>query len=388
MKIALAHKRLELRGGTERVLFRTAEGLRDRGHEVHLFCHQFPIAPPAGVWAHNVPGISRPRSLRALTFALFAPRTIAKHDFDVVMSFDRILGQDIFRSGGGPRKLLLNKMKNQAGALRKLWYWIGPYYYLTVCLERLQVRKNRSGKVIAICDQVKREFMELYGMPEDRIVVIHNGVDSVRFNPRRRAHEGRKVREELGIPAEAPVVLFVGTGFRRKGLGRLLALWKQHELPGVVLLIVGNDARLARYRKRWRDHSRVIFAGPQSKVEDYYACADLLVLPAVQEAFGNVVLEALSSGLPVVASAEVGAMNVMSGLLAEGIVPHPDDPAELRAKILAMLDRTRWPLLAREARLAAEKYTWDKYLDRVEATLLDCCRQPFRATHQVAANLR
>ena len=49
MKIALVHKRLELRGGTERVLYRTAEGLRDRGHEVHLFCQQFRVPIPQGV---------------------------------------------------------------------------------------------------------------------------------------------------------------------------------------------------------------------------------------------------------------------------------------------------------------------------------------------------
>ena len=388
MKIALAHKRLELRGGTERVLYRTAEGLRDRGHEVHLFCHQFPIAPPTGVRAHRVPGISRPRSLRALTFAVLAPKTIAKHEFDVVMSFDRTLAQDIFRSGGGPRQLLLEKMKKHSGLLRKLWYSVSPYYYLTVRLERIQVSNNRSGKVIAICDQVKREFIELYDMPEKQIVVIHNGVDAVRFNPRRRANEGRRVREELGIPSDAPVVLFVGTGFRRKGLNRLLRLWKRRELPGAYLVVVGNDVRLARYRKRWSGEDKVIFVGPQPKVEDYYACGDVLVLPAVQEAFGNVVLEALSSGLPVVGSAEVGAMNGMSGLLAEGIVSDPDDPAELRAKILAMLDPIRWPQYTREARQTAEKYTWDKYLDQIEQTLFDCSRQAFSSTNPLAANSR
>jgi UDP-glucose:(heptosyl)LPS alpha-1,3-glucosyltransferase len=376
MKIALAHKRFELRGGTERVLYRTAEGLRDRGHEVHLFCHQFPVPPPLGVWAHKVPGVSRPRSLRALTFALSAPKAIAKHGCDVVLSFDRILGQDLFRSGGGPRKLLLKKLKNQAGPLRKLWYSISFYYHLTVALEALQLKNNRSGKIIAICEQVKREFIQIYGMAEQQIVVIHNGVDTVRFNPQRRANEGKKLREELGIPVDAKVVLFVGTGFRRKGLYRLLELWERRDLPGVHLLVVGNDARLARYRNQWNGQREVIFAGPQGKVEDYYACADLFVLPAIQEAFGNVVLEAMASGLPGVASAEVGAMDGITGPLADGIVANPDDPEELKTKILAILNRDDWSLLAREARSTAEKFTWDNYLDRLEQMLVECCRRP------------
>jgi UDP-glucose:(heptosyl)LPS alpha-1,3-glucosyltransferase len=170
-------------------------------------------------------------------------------------------------------------------------------------------------------------------------------------------------------------VLFVGTGFRRKGLDRVVGLWGRHQLPGVYLLVVGQDARLPYYRMLWSREKEVIFAGPRENVEDYYACADLLVLPAIQEAFGNVVLEAMAAGLPVVTVAGVGAMDGVDGALKEGILANPDDASELKAKILRMLDRSRWSLLAREARKTAEKYTWDKYLDRVEQTLLQCANQ-------------
>ena len=374
MKIGLAHKRLELRGGTERVLYRTAEGLRDRGHEVHLFCQQFRIPPPPGVTAHYVPGISRPRSLRALTFAMIAPKIIAKHSCDVVISFDRILTQDIIRSGGGPRKILLKKMQQHAGIFRRVWYSIGLYNRLIVHIENLQVRGNKSGKIIVVSEQTKREFMDLYEIPEKQAVVIHNGVDSIRFNPQRRLKEGKTLRRELKISSDAPVVLFVGTGFRRKGLQRLLCLWEQDELPGVYLLVVGNDARLSKYRRRWSKKKEVIFVGPQGNVEDYYACANLLVLPAIQEGFGNVVLEAMASGLPVVAADKIGAMDVFSGGLRDGIVSNPDDPAELKSIILHMLDPSRWSVLSREARKTAEIYTWDNYFDRIEQTLLECSR--------------
>ncbi len=375
MKIALVHKRLELRGGTERVLYRTAEGLRDRGHEIHLFCQLFRIPPPPGVWAHRVPGFSRPRSVRVLTFAMIAPKVIAKHNCDVIVSFDRILTQDTFRTGGGPRKILLAKMKRHGSLVRKLWYSISLYNYLTVRIENLQVRGNKSRKIIAVSEQTKREFMELYDIPEEQIVVIHNGVDSVRFNPQRRLNEGKKLREHLNIPSDAPVVLFVGTGFRRKGLHRVLGLWEGYELPGVYLLVVGHDARLSYYRRRWSRENEVIFAGPQEKVEDYYACANLLILPAIQESFGNVVLEAMASGLPVVTVPGVGAMDHVNGALTDGILSNPDDPAELKTKILQMLDPARWSLLAREARETAEKYTWDNYLDRVEQTLRECTKR-------------
>jgi len=203
-------------------------------------------------------------------------------------------------------------------------------------------------------------MMEAYGVPEEKLVVIYNGVDHERFHPRLRFEEGRKIREQLGIPLDDPVVLFVGTGFRRKGLDRLLHLWDSREFQGTYLLIVGNDAKLAYYRDRWR-RREIIFVGAQSAVEDYYAAADLLVLPSIQEAFGNVVLEALASGLPVVTIPEVGAAEEIEGDLRDGIIVNADDPEELKDRILRLLSKSRWPLLSKAARNVAERYSWDKY---------------------------
>jgi UDP-glucose:(heptosyl)LPS alpha-1,3-glucosyltransferase len=309
-----------------------------------------------------------------LTFAFFAPRIIAQHDCDVVMSFDRIVKQDIIRSGGGPRKKLLEKLKSHSGFLKRFWYTVSLYHQLVVWIERLQVRGNKSGRIIAVCEQSKGEFTDVYGISDDQVVVVHNGVDCQRFHPRRREHEGRELRQRWNIPSDASVVLFVGTGFRRKGLDRMLELWAQNQLPGVYLLIVGNDAHLASYRKRWKDRREVIFAGPQDDVENYYASADLFVLPALQEAFGNVVLEALASGMPVVTVPGVGAMDRINGRLSQGILSDPYDPKELKAKILQMLNRSQWPSLAREAREAAETFTWENYLDQVERMLFECRR--------------
>jgi UDP-glucose:(heptosyl)LPS alpha-1,3-glucosyltransferase len=375
MKIALAYKRFELRGGTERVLYLTAEGLRDRGHEVHLFCQKFHIPPPSGVLGHRVPGFAWPRTVRLLTFALLAPRVIAKYDCDVVMSFDRMVGQDIFRSGGGPHKIFLKKMTRNKGFWKALWYYMSSYHRLALLIEKRQLSPNASRKIIAVSDQTKQEIIDSYNVADDKVVVIHNGVDHERFHPRRRMDAGKRVRNALSIPGDAPVVLFLGTGFKRKGLGRLLRLWARSDLPGIYLLVVGNDAKLAAYRKQWSREKRVIFVGPQSNVEDYYAAANLLVLPSVQEAFGNVVLEALASGLPVITVPGVGAMDQVEGELRDGILINPDDPRELKTKILRLLEPTRWSSLSRKARQMAEKYTWTAYLDEIEKSLYDCCHK-------------
>ena len=139
MKIALAHRQLELKGGTERVLYRTAEGLRDRGHEVHLFCGAFRIPPPPGVAAHRVPCLHWPRTLRLLSFAFWAPKVMARFQCDVVMSFTRMVKQDIFRSGGGPHRAFIDKMMRSSGILRRLWYRLSPYHRCVLAIERRQL---------------------------------------------------------------------------------------------------------------------------------------------------------------------------------------------------------------------------------------------------------
>ena len=371
MKIALAHKRWDLRGGTERVFLQTAIGLRDRGHEVHLFCLKFCTPVPHGVHIHRVPGLSWPRTARLLTFGLIAPKCIARLGCDVTMSFDRIVKQDLFRSGGGAHKIFLAKMQDHSGRLKSLWYKLSPYHRLALAIEKRQLGPAGSWKIIAVCEQIRREMIRAYGIAESRIEVIHNGVDHNRFTPTRRPECVKRIRAEFGIPEEARIILFVGTGFRRKGLDRLLRLW-QHDAPAnCYLLVVGKDAQLASYRKAWRENSQVIFAGPRPDVEDFYAGADLLALPSVQEAFGNVVLEGLACGLPVLTVAGVGALDKANEALREGILDDPDDTNEIRAKIMRLTNPLRWPLLSRQARAVAEKYSWEGYLDRVEALLSD-----------------
>ncbi|HEY1267264.1 MAG TPA: glycosyltransferase family 4 protein [Candidatus Binatia bacterium] len=374
MKIGLAHKRLELRGGTERILYRTAEGLRDRGHEVHLFCGEFVIDPPAGTFGHRVPSMRWPRTARLLTFAYFAPGFIGRYGCDVVVSFDRMVAQDIFRSGGGPHRTFLEKMRRAENLPRKLWYGLAPYHRLLLAVERRQMGDGGSKKIIAVCDRIGREIADAYHIANGKVVVLHNGVDLDRFDPKRRDNEGRKLRDSLNISSKARVVLFVGTGFRRKGLDRLLRLWDSGGFENIYLLVVGNDSKLSYYRNRWT-RKEIIFAGPQPLVENYYAAADLLVLPSIQEAFGNVALEALASGVPVVASDGVGALDQASEDLRQGLLGDVENSEELKSKILSLLDPDRWPELSRSARRTAERYSWENYFSALERVMNQVARE-------------
>jgi len=371
VKIALAHKRLDLRGGTERDFFRTAEGLRDLGHEVHLFCGEFDIPPPADTFAHTVPIVPLGRTARLLSFATRGPAVIRSHRCDVVVGFGRMVAQDVVRSEGGSHRVFLEKMKRGEGGLRRLWHDLSVYHRSVLAVERRQFGAGNFKKILAISEEVKRELAATYEVPEEKIAVIHSGVDHQRFHPRNRAGARERIRKEWRIPAAAPLALFVGNGFQRKGLDRIVRAWESEALAGVHLLIVGDDAGRSRYAS-WAEKAapgRIAFAGRQAAVEDFYAAADLLLLPAYQEAFGNVVLEALASGIPVVASRTVGAVEVLTGPLREGILADDDDREELARKILRMFEAARSSEVERAARETAERHSWPRYFQDLESHL-------------------
>jgi len=252
-----------------------------------------------------------------------------------------------------------------------VWHRVSVYHRSVLAVERRQFAPANFKKILAISHEVKRELTTAYGVPERKIAVVHSGVDHERFRPGRRKEARERIDKEWGIPAATALALFVGNGFQRKGLDRILKAWETRSLSGVYLLIVGDDAARSRYVS-WAKQvapGRIFFAGRQASVEDYYAAADLLLLPAFQEAFGNVVLEALASGIPVVTSRAVGAAEVLTGGLEEGILTDADDPQELARKILKMTDASRFPGLSRAAREIAERHSWRRYFQEVEGHL-------------------
>ena len=376
MKIALVHKRLDRQGGTERDLFRTAEGLRDLGHEVHLLCSEYKVAPPENVVAHRVPVIPVGRTLRLWTFVWFGRRAIEQGGYDLVVGFGRLPRQHVLRTGGGTHRGFLKRMGEDGGLGRRLWQIWSLYHRSALALEKRLYDDSNSKKIIAVSEWVKADIIAQYSVPPEKIEVLYNGVDLTRFHPSRRAEQRDRVRTRWSIPGDCPLVLFVGSGFRRKGLDQLLSIWGSPRLERVFLLVVGTDARLERYRARAEmiAPGRIVFAGRCDDVENYYAAADVLALPALHEAFGNVVLEALAAGLPVLVSRDTGAAEILRGPLARGIVDLHNGAEEIETSLLWLLERSQDSCYRLQVRRFAETYSWESHFHRLEALLLESCQ--------------
>jgi UDP-glucose:(heptosyl)LPS alpha-1,3-glucosyltransferase len=223
---------------------------------------------------------------------------------------------------------------------------------------------------------VKADLMRTYRVPESAICVIPDGVDTLRFHPGLRGGHRAAVRAAFGIPPEAPCVLFVGNGFRRKGLDILIQALARLADPAWHLLVVGGDPEAPRY-KALADRAglagRAVFAGAQAEPERFYGAADLLALPAVQEAFGNVVLEAMACGLPVVVSRGAGSAGLLRNGLETGLLEDPRNPDELARRIQAVFS-TRGAG-APAARGIAEALSDEVNTVRTESLLEDVARE-------------
>jgi len=371
MRIALMHRRLT-DGGTEADLRRMAAGLAARGHDVHVFCTRARDVP-AGVTVRRVRIVRGGRLVRLLSFAVAAPRAVAREAWDVVVGFGRTPRQDIVRVGGGTHRSYLARM--EAAGLRRRTR--GPYHRAILWLERRQFAPGAHRRVLAVSRLVADEVAHDYQVPAARLTVIYNGVDGERFNPGRRPELGPGLRHELGIDPDAALCAAVGSGFERKGFDLLLALWRRSPPPAATLVLVGDDERLSSWRRQAAEPplaGRVVVTGPRHDVEAVLAAADVLCMPSRQEAFGNVALEACGAGIPVVTSRRAGAAELLDGPLAALVVEDPENLDALAAALAYALGPARATLGA-AGRLLAESLPWEAHLDRVETLLEEVARE-------------
>jgi UDP-glucose:(heptosyl)LPS alpha-1,3-glucosyltransferase len=355
MRILVVSRPFVFHGGVERATAGFLEALVAHGHDVHLLS-------PAG--QQPVPGVTRhglalppvPRAARLLVLPLAVRLAVRRRAWDAVQSHERTLSQDVYRAGEGCHRAYLDALPPR-GRRR------AAYHRVLLALERRVFAA--TPEIVAISRQGAREIARLYGVPDTRLTVVYNGVDLTRFHPDHRGRHRLASRAEAGVPADAWVALFAGSGFERKGLATAVEGLAALDDRTSRLLVVGKgDVQpYRRLAERLRIDGRVTWLGARPDVERWYAAADALVLPTRYEPFGNVHLEALASGLPVVTTTAAGGAEVVGP--DRGAVVPPGDVRAL-AGALARLRDTDRHRLASAARAAAEPFTFDRQVAEFE----------------------
>lgn len=295
MKVALVIEKFSPAGGAERQCVSLARGLMTRGHEVHVFARQ--IAEGVGYVAHKVPVDGM---FRHMSFDVQSRKLLEKESFDIIHSFTRTSYQDILRLGGGTHREYLIRTDPAYSVFGRLWRKIRPKERFELTLERESFQPSASRKIVAVSHRVKEEVVRHYGVDAGKIVVIHNGVDSNEFKPSAEAR--RLIRNQIGLEESDYLLLFVGSGFKRKGLESAIAAVDR--LPSARLVVVGEG--------RARAHPRVLMLGRRTDVAHLYAAADAFIFPTLYDPFPNAALEAMASGIPVIVSRVAGVSEIIT----------------------------------------------------------------------------
>ncbi len=346
MRLALVRQSYSPFGGAERFVERALAALRAQGGDVTVIARQWPTdaASTAMGFVRCAPAYLG-RTWRDASFARAVQQIIRQGEFDLVQSHERIPGCHIFRAGDGVHATWLELRDQARGGLAQWATALSPWHRYTLAAEAAMFHHPELRAVICNSRMVRDDIARRFAVAPEKLHVIYNGVDLGHFQPGLRQEHRQRLRQTLAFGKDQPVILFVGSGFERKGIPALLAALARLNERDAVLLVVGKDRHQAKMQAL-AEHlgvaGRVRFAGAQRDVRPYYGAADVFALPTLYDPMPNAALEALACGLPVVTSNTSGAAELIQPG-RNGAVCAARDVEALAAHLDNLLEQTHSP---------------------------------------------
>jgi glycosyltransferase involved in cell wall biosynthesis len=260
-------------------------------------------------------------------------------DLKTVVSIRRYLKKqkvDIVHSHGYKSNLyaLAASLGKKTSRITTCHNWLGesPKMRLYAHLDKFFL--NRFDKVIAVSDALKQEILK-YNIAPTKVLTIYNGIDIHRFDNHKKT---QSIKKEFGINEGWKIIGAVGRVSEEKGLIHLAnaAEIVIKENRQVLFLIVG-DGPLKEYLEKKCNPEHMIFTGIRNDVPDMYRCMDIFVLPSLKEGLPMVLLEAMASRLPVVAT-RVGAIPSVVKDGETGLLIEPGNEEEIERALLHLLN--------------------------------------------------
>lgn len=367
MRVAVISRVFSKSGGGAESYSVAIAGQLAKRHEIHVFAQES-NHPVAGVRYHRVFCLARkPRWVNQLLFAL-ATWWQTRTGFDVVHSHENTWHGHIQTIHVRPvRHNLFHGRRGARSLSRWLKVALSPRLLTYFFLEAARFKPVAGRSVVAASETLRDECAQAYPDCLPFLSVITPGAH-VPAQTVTRA----EARHALGLPDDAPLLLFVANDYARKGLDALLQAMTQ--LPAdAQLAVAGNPAHIPRYRQSADSlglRGRVHFLGSLNDLSPAYRAADCLAHPTLEDSFAMVVLEAMAHGLPVVVSGP--AHCGISGQLQDGVqallLGDPRDASELARRIVQVLqDPLLTERLRHQALAFAQQHSWEKAALQYEA---------------------
>jgi len=324
-------------GGMQRDFRRFVEEVQQRGHHCRIYYSSWQGEEIPGAELRRVPVSARSNHRRNERFSDWVNKDLAADPVDGVIGFNKMPGLDVYYAADS---CYLDKAYNERGSL----YRRGGRFRHFAAYEAAVFGRDSSTDILLISATEQAKFEHYYKTQAERMHMLPPGISRDRCAGPDAQQRRRAKREALEVAHGEQVLLFVGSGFIKKGLDRairaLASVREQQPHQEIRLLVVGQDKerRFRRLAKKLGVAERVHFLGGRDDVADLLLAADTLVHPALDEAAGIVLLEALVAGLPVICTDVCGYAHHIADAKAGMVLRSPFLQEDLDAAVLRSLD--------------------------------------------------
>jgi len=372
MNIALVIFRADpQRGGAERYTADIAAALAKRGHRVDLISTRFG-AEIGGVNFVPIVVKSPSRAGRYLQFLDRLDEHLKRNQYDIIHSMLPVRHCDLYHPHAGMAKAALQthltRESPPARALAQLANRLNRKRRLFAQVEEKLIYGADKPMVLCLSDYVKGMILEYYPDISGQLVKLFNGTDLEKFDPAAHGSARAKIRNQFGIPQDAPVALMIAQHFERKGLAEVIAAAAKLGARAPFVLVVGKDdpARSRSLAKRLGVEDKIIFAGQTTSSADFYTASDFIVLPTRHDSCSLVVLEALAMGLPVISTVLNGACEIMEEGQHGYVLKDPGDVDALATAMGNLLEAGTRGRMHNQCIDLRARLSFDAHMDRVE----------------------
>ena len=354
-------------GGIENVARREALGLAGQGMSVTVLSSgrrgEAPVDP--GVRVSSVPALNILERF-GIPFPLFRPLKLVRAAYGAVRRADVVHVHDTLYMTSWIVSLWCRILHIPLLVTQHVAYIDHPWRVVPM-IQRLVFRTVGRGtwrRAIAVCYQNGRirDTVASFGVPEERLVPLPNGVDLEQFAPVQSLEEKVAIRRRHGLPVDRQLVLFVGRLVQKKGYRHLVDAAEAQDEWSAVLVGAGSSVITSE---------RTIHLGAldAKDVTDLYRACDLFVLPSTGEGFPLTMQEAMASGLPVVTTDDVGYG--LYGMDHHRVMLLPPGAPGLGGCVADLLaDPHRLLTMANYSRdFACANFDWDRHVATVKALL-------------------
>lgn len=324
-------------------MLRIARDCAASGHEVTIYTGQWRGDMPANIEVVLLPskGLLNHQRHQSLIDAM--TKQLRLDPPDLVVGFNRMPGLDVYYAAD-PCFI------ERAHAERGWWYRLTGRYRFFAASERAVMEERGNCRIFLLSPREKAVFQRWYHTQEARFYLLPPSIPTRSFADIDRPSVRKQLRLEFRLPADANVILLVGSAFVRKGLDRVirgLAALPESVRANTWLLAVGEDRpdAMMALARHLGVASQVIITSGRSDVPQLMVGADLLMHPARSELAGIVLIEALTAGLPVLVTELCGYAMHVAEADAGRVLASPFDQTVFDRALVEMLtssEREHW----------------------------------------------